>query len=155
MNVTLAVQFAPAARLAGQLPVTPKGPLPVTDVTDTAVLPVLFSWTVCAVDVVETFWLPKVSDETLRLVDVCRPVPDRLTVFVPPEVTNVSVPFCAPMLVGVNVTFVVQLPLTARLEEQLVDAAKGADAVTDVILTAVLPEFDNWTLCAADVVDTF
>jgi hypothetical protein len=82
-------------------------------------------------------------------------VPDRLTVFVPPEVTKVSVPFWAPMLVGVNVTFVVQLPLTARLDEQVVEAAKGAEAVTEVMLIAVLPEFDNWTLCADEVVETF
>jgi hypothetical protein len=73
---------------------------------------------------------------------------------VPPEVTNVNVPDCVPIAVGLNVTFVVQLALTARLEEQLVDAAKGAEAETDVMDTAVLPELESWTLCAAEVEPT-
>jgi hypothetical protein len=74
---------------------------------------------------------------------------------VPPDVTNVNVPDCAPIAVGVKVTLVIQLALTARLEEQLVDAANGAEAETDVMVTAVLPEFDSWILCAAEVVEMF
>lgn len=74
---------------------------------------------------------------------------------VPPDVTNVRVPDCAPMAVGVNVTFAVQLAPTARLAAHDVEAANGPDAVTDVMLTATFPELDNWTLCAVEVVETF
>jgi hypothetical protein len=82
-------------------------------------------------------------------------VPERLTVLVPPLVTKLNVPDWEPIAVGVKVTLTVQLAPTARLDAQFDAAAKGPVADTEVMLTAVLPEFDSWTLCAAEVVETF
>jgi hypothetical protein len=70
LNVTLAVQLAPAARLAGQVFEAAKGLPTLTDVTLSAVLPVLVNCTVCAAEVVETLWFPKASEDTLVLADV-------------------------------------------------------------------------------------
>ena len=55
MKVTLMVQLAPAARLAGQLLVSPKLPVVPTLVNSRTALPVFVSVTVCAADVVPTF----------------------------------------------------------------------------------------------------
>jgi hypothetical protein len=70
LKVTVAVQLVPAARLDEQLLVTPKAVEPLTEVTDSVVLPVFVSWTVCAAEVVPTFWLPNARDETLVLAEV-------------------------------------------------------------------------------------
>ena len=61
MKVTLMVQLAPAARLAGQLLVSPKLPVVPTFVNSRTALPVFVSVTVCAADVVPTGWLEKVK----------------------------------------------------------------------------------------------
>jgi hypothetical protein len=54
-------------------------------------------------------------------------------------VTNVSVPDCGPIAVGVNVTLAVQLAPAARLAGQVFDSAKEPLALTDVTDSAVLP----------------
>lgn len=55
VNVTLAEQFAPAAKVAGQLVDAAKAPVVETPDTVTASLPVLLSVTELAADVVPTF----------------------------------------------------------------------------------------------------
>jgi len=60
-KVTLMLQLAPAARLAGQLLVSPKSPVVVTLVNSRTVLPMFVSVTICAAEVVPTGWLEKVK----------------------------------------------------------------------------------------------
>jgi hypothetical protein len=69
-KVTDTVQLAPAARLAGHPCVAANGPDAVTEFTLTAVLPVLLSCTVCAVETVFTGWPVNDSDPVFTVSEV-------------------------------------------------------------------------------------
>ncbi len=122
VNVTLMVQFAPAATELPQLLVCAKSPLfvPVTAmlVRFSEALPVFESVTVCAALVVPTVWLVKVNEEAERLTtgaEAAAPVPVRLTDCGLPEVLSamLKVPVRVPDAVGVNVVLIVQFAPTA------------------------------------------
>jgi hypothetical protein len=122
VNVTLMVQFAPAATELPQLLVCAKSPLfvPVTAmlVRFSEALPVFERVTVCAALVVPTVWLVKVSEAAERLTtgaEAAAPVPLRLTDCGLPEVLSamLNVPVRVPDAVGVNVVLIVQFAPTA------------------------------------------
>jgi hypothetical protein len=69
-KVTDTVQMAPLARLAGHPCVTANGPDAVTEFTLTTVLPVLLSWTVCALETVFTGWPLNDSEPVLTVSEV-------------------------------------------------------------------------------------
>jgi hypothetical protein len=64
-----------------------------------------------------------------------------------------SVPFCGPLLVGVNVTLMVHDDPTAMLAH--VVAANGPVVATLLMVTVVLPAFVTVTVLGALVVPTF
>jgi hypothetical protein len=118
VNVTLMVQFAPAATELPQVLVWAKSPLAETPVRFSEALPVFASVTVCAALVVPTVWLVKVSEEAERLTtgaEAAAPVPVRLTDCGLPEVLSamLKVPVRVPDAVGVNVVLIVQFAPTA------------------------------------------
>lgn len=155
LNVTLAVQLAPAARLEEQVVESEYPVVGVTELRVIVVLPVLESVTVCADELEPTVTLPNDSEEVLRDSEVCKPVPDKDTALFPALVLKVSVPDCVPFVVGVNVTFVEQLPPAESEVEQLVDTEYCPEPVTDVMLTVVFPVLVSVTACAEELEPTF
>ena len=117
VNVTWIVQFAPAARLE-QLLVWAKSPAALTLETVTDELVPLLTVTVCAALVVFTVWLVNVRlvGEAVTL-PALAPVPLSDTERFPAVVVMLSVPERVPAAVGVNVTWITQLALAARLEQ--------------------------------------
>src|SRR6266850_2264080 len=77
VNVTLMVQVALTARLAGQLLVSAKSPMVLIPVMDTATLPLEERVTACEALVVLTVWFAKVNELGLRLAAGPVPVPVR------------------------------------------------------------------------------
>src|SRR5258708_19868731 len=126
VNVTLMVQFAPAATELPQVLVWAKSPLAETPVRFSEALPVLESVTDCAALVVPTVWPAKASEEAERLTtgaEAAAPVPVRLTDCGLPEALSVMlrVPVRLPDAVGVNVTLMVQFaPAATELPHALV-----------------------------------
>jgi hypothetical protein len=85
-------------------------------------LPVLVRVTVCEGLVVPTVWLAKVSELGVSVaVGTATPVPLRLAVLVPAEVLSLTVTVAErdPVVAGVNVTVMVQMPPAGRLPTQL------------------------------------
>src|SRR5579864_3794733 len=117
LNVTLIVQFAPAATELPQVLVSPYCALAKILVMLSAALPLLFSVTVCAALVVFSVWLAnvKLAGDKLTAGVPAAPVPARDTVCGLPVALSVMVmvPVCVPVAVGVNVTLIVQLPPAA------------------------------------------
>lgn len=120
----------------------------------TAVFPVFDSCTDCAAELAPTVTLPKDKAKGLTASEVWRPVPDRLTVCVPPLVVKTSWPGCEPITVGTNVTLALQLAPTFRLVEQFVATAYSVELVTEEIATVVFPEFVSVTVWALEVEPT-
>ena len=163
VNVTLMVQLAPATTELPQVLVCAKSPLfvPVTTmlVRLSEALPVFESVTVCAVLVVPTVWLVKVSEEAERLTtgaEAAAPVPVRLTDCGLPEALSVmlKVPVRIPEAVGVNVTLMVQLAPAATELPQVSVSAKSPLAEILVIVKVAEPVLLSVTVCAALVVPT-
>jgi hypothetical protein len=128
-KVTEIEQLPPIATLPAQLLVVAKSPafvplIPMLEIVNTPVPP-LERVTVCAVLVVPTLWLPKVSvvGEGVAA-GIPTPVPEIDTLCVDPVVlfalsVTVSVAVRVPVLVGLNVTEMVQLPAAATAPAQL------------------------------------
>ena len=125
VNVTLMVQLVLAASvegLRGQLFVWPKSPGFVPPIAMLVIvngaLPVFESVTAWAGLVVLTCWLPKGTDEGVRVTVGTVPVPERLTVCGLPVALSLKVrpALRLPAAVGVNVTLMVQLVLAASVE---------------------------------------
>jgi hypothetical protein len=159
VNVTLMVQFAPAATELPQVLVWAKSPLAETLVRFSEALPVLESVTDCAALVVPTIWPAKVSEEVERLTtgaEAAAPVPVRLNDCGLPEALSVMlrVPMRVPDAVGVNVTLMVQLAPAATELPQVLVWAKSPLAETPVRFSEALPVFASVTVCAALVVPT-
>lgn len=158
-NVTLIVQLAPdasVAGLSGQLADSAKS---AAFVPPTAILlivsgavPLLVRVIVCAALVVPTFWLPKLALAGLSVTpgaDVT-PVPERGTLCgLPPALSlMLTVAVRAPFADGVKVTLIVQLAVAARmpgLAGQLSDSVKSAVfvpfTVMPLIVSAAVPLF--------------
>ena len=98
-----------------------------------------------------TGWLPKGTDEGVRLTADAVPVPERLAVCGLPLALSVtaSVAVRVPLAVGVKVTLMVQLELAASEVPQLLVWAKSlllAPAMAMLeILSVALPEFASVT----------
>jgi hypothetical protein len=127
LNVTLIVQFAPAATLAPQVLVCEKSPLFVPTIVmpeplnANVAFPVLDSVMFCAALVVPTGWLVKVrlAEDSPTMGAI--PVPDSETfcgLFAASSLM-VSEALCAPVAVGLKVTLMLQLAPTATLAPQL------------------------------------
>lgn len=110
---------------------------------------------VCAALVVLTAAAAKLKDAGVTLARTACPVPLNATVgAVPGEpLVNDSTPLRAPLAVGVNTTFTMQLAPAANDVPQLFVWAKSPLIVTPVIETGRSPEFENVTDCTA--LDTF
>src|SRR5271157_1446767 len=156
--------FAFGARLAGQV-LTLKSPAftPVIVMPEMLrlVVPVLVSVTLLAVLVVLITWLPNDSEvaESVAAAGVS-PVPESATVcwlpFTPLSLSvMVSVPFCSPTAVGVNVTEIEQLPDGESGVEQLSVSANPALAEIPEMDSGSLPRLVTVTVCVALLVPTF
>ena len=130
VNVTLMVQFDPAATLDPQLSVCEKSPalLPVTEILEMfrSAFPVFVRVADLTALFVPTDWFPKemLVGETLATVDV--PVPESATVCGLPAAPSVIVRVAArlPLAEGLKVTLMAQLAPAATLDPQLLDCAK-------------------------------
>ena len=134
VNVTVTVQFVPAARLLGQLLLWPKSPAfaPVITMLDmlSDAEPVLLSVKLCDPLDVPTFWLPNVRLEAPRLAPgdaVELPVPPNETECGDPAAVSVIVTAALrdPAATGRNVTETLQEPKAATLVPQLLDCEKS------------------------------
>jgi hypothetical protein len=161
LNSTETVQVAAAARLVPHVVADlRKGADTVSEVRVTAPVPVFLTVTICAAVVVPTFTVAKVREvgerDRVRVV-AALPVPVRATeagVLVPLLATT-SVPVEATTEVGLYSMETVQVAPTARLVPQVVaDLRKGAETVSEVKVSAVLPVFLTVTTWAAVVVPT-
>ena len=154
VNVTLIVQFAPAARLVPQLLVSAKSPLAVMLEMFRPAFPEFVSVTCCAALVVPGGKLPNVRLDGERAATGAAetPVPDRATDCGLPEALSAteSVAERGPFATGVKVTPMEQLAPAARLVPQLFDWRKSpgfvpARAMLEITNDA-LPTFVNVTL---------
>jgi hypothetical protein len=131
----------------------------------TAVLPVLFTVTVCVALVVPTAWLPNVNDVgEIEIVPAVAAVPVPVSVIVvvcgvvlPVFVyVTVTVPVSVPVAVGVNVTATVQFdpvpPPLVSVVGQVFVSPKFVLAAIPVIVTLVVPTSVITTGCDALVV---
>src|SRR5438046_2161529 len=126
-------------------------------------LPVFESVTAWAGLVVLTCWLPKGTEEGVRVTVGTVPVPERLTVCGLPVALSLKVrpALRLPAAVGVNVTLMVQLVLAASVEGlmgQLFVWPKSPGFVPPramlVIVNGALPVFESVTAWAGLVVLT-
>jgi hypothetical protein len=119
-NVTLYVQVAPAGNEAPQVVLaTLKGELMLAAETVVLVFPELVSVTACELEVLPTVCVLKARLEGDAASTASKPVPPSVTVWFPPSVPIVKVPACAPIVLGANEMFAVQLPPTGSVEPQL------------------------------------
>jgi hypothetical protein len=115
------------------------------------------SVTVCAGLLVSTAWLANVSDVGDKLTaGAPEPVPVRLTVCGLPAALSamLMLPVKVPVVVGVNVTLIVQAAPAATDDPQVFVSPKFVLAVIDVMLNATLPVLVNVTICAELVLPT-
>src|SRR5207247_381976 len=165
VKVTLMVQFAPAAKVAGLVGqalapvlVAAKSPEAANELIVKAAVPVFVSVTVIGVLVVASGWLPKP-----RLVGANPTpgaVPFPLSVMIcglPPALSaSDSVPVRAPEAVGVKVTLMVHFapaPQDASHVGQalaaVLVAAKSPEAANELIVKAAVPVFVSVTVIGA------
>lgn len=156
VNVIVIVQEAFAARLPGQLFVSAKSPVVTIPETVRLLFPEFVSVTVCGVLVVFTARLWKVREFGLKVTNGAAPVPDRFTVCGLPAALSatLSAPVRFPVVVGVNVTLMVQEEVAARMPGQLFVSAKSPVAVMPEITRLALPEFVSVTVCGVLVLPT-
>ena len=164
VNVTLTVQFSPAASVPPQvfaeMAKSPGfAPVRVMLVIVTVAGPVFVSVTVCALLVPATTTLPKGRLTGLRLtVNAGTPVPDSgaLLGLLAALVVNVSAADRTPVAEGVNVTLTAQLSPAARVPPQVFAEMAKSAAFTPVramlaIVSVAVPLFVSVTVCAAVV----
>ena len=172
-NVTLIVQFAPAANvlgLSGQEFVWAKSPalIPLTAILliVSAAVPLLVSVTDLAALVVPTSWLPKLSDVGLSVTAGAgvTPVPLSATLCGLPLALSLTVTLALrpPFAEGVKVTLMMQLTPAASvfgLSGQVFVWAKSPAfaplSETLVMVSAAVPLLVSVATCAALVVPTF
>ena len=158
VKVTLIVQLLPAAKPAGQLLVAAKSPEAAMLVMSKAALPTLLSVTVCTALVVPTG--REVAKVKLRgakvTLGLVMPLPLSVIVcgLLPALSVRVMEPTALPVVVGVKVTLMVQIPPVATDEPQVLVCAKGAVAVIEPRLRVAVPLFVTVTVCTALVVFT-
>src|SRR5437016_2226284 len=161
VKVTLMVQFAPAAKVAGLVGqalapvlVAAKSPEAANELIVKAAAPVFVSVTVIGALVVASSWLPK-----SRLVGANPTpgaVPFPLSVMIcglPPALSvSDSVPVRAPEAVGVKVTLMVQFApagkvagLVGQALAPVLVAAKSPEAANELIVKAAAPEIGRAT----------
>src|SRR5207249_3387623 len=168
VKVTLMVQFAPAAKVAGLVGqalapvlVAAKSPEAANELIVKAAVPVFVSVTVIGVLVVASGWLPKP-----RLVGA-NPTPGAVPFPLSVMSSGVrravsvsdSVPVRAPEAVGVKVTLMVQVPPAAKVAglvgqalAPVLVAAKSPEGANELIVKAAAPVFVSVTVIGALVV---
>src|SRR5207253_1434621 len=168
LPISLMVQFAPAAKVAGLVGqalapvlVAAKSPEGANELIVKAAVPVFVSVTVIAVLVVASSWLPK-----SRLVGANPTpgaVPFPLSVMIcglpPASSASDSVPVRAPEAVGVKVTLMVQFApagkvagLVGQALAPVLVAAKSPEAANELIVKAAAPVFVSVTVIGVLVV---
>src|SRR5438034_535273 len=168
VKVTLMVQFAPAAKVAGLVGqalalvlVAAKSPEAANELIVKAAVPVFVSVTVIGALVVASGWLPK-----SRLVGanptpgaVPFPLRENICGLPPASSASDSVPVRAPEAVGVKVTLMVQVPPAAKVAglvgqalAPVLVAAKSPEAANELIVKAAAPVFVSVTVIDALVV---
>ena len=154
LNVTLAVQDAPAAIELPQVLVSANGAVAVTEETAAAAVPVFLIVTACAAVVDPVASLPKDSEVGVAVRVALPPppevvpVPVRLTVLVVPPALTVRVPAALPAVAGLNVTLTVQDAPAAIDEPQLLVWAKAPVTAIDETGAAALVGLETVTVCA-------
>jgi hypothetical protein len=165
VNVTVAVQLAPGASPAppiGQLLVCAKSPvLPVARLIPEMIRfdpPVLVIVTICGALVTPTLVVGNVNDVGFGVIaGAVIPVPVSVTVcgLVTSESVMVSCPVSTPVVVGANLTLILQLrPGAKAAPMQLLVSEKLALQVTLLIVSVVMPTLTTVTVCAALSVPT-
>src|SRR5206468_1500818 len=168
VKVTLMVQFAPAAKVAGLVGqalapvlVAAKSLEAANELIVKAAAPVFVSVTVIGALVVASSWLPK-----SRLVGanptpgaVPFPLRENICGLPPASSASDSVPVRAPEAVGVKVTLMVQVPPAAKVAglvgqalAPVLVAAKSLEAANELIVKAAAPVFVSVTVIGALVV---
>ena len=142
VKVTATVQLALGDREAAQLFVSEKSPLVCTWLICSPKVPGLVKATVCAVLVVPTSWLAndKLFGVTVRLGIAPWPVSSTVR-GLPAELSvMVRVPVRVPVAVGVNVTWIAQVPPADETVPQLFWMEKSPLAVALEKVSAALPK---------------
>lgn len=137
---TVTVQVPFTASGVPQLFEAPKSLDPVE--TDTplmvnAAVPVLVTVTDCVAEVVETCCAANVKDVGDKLAMPCVPVPVSVSVMEPALVARASAPVRATLLVGANLTVVVQVLLAAKVVAHVVDTKLKSVPVVEVAVGTV------------------
>ena len=124
-NFIVTTQFAPLARVAGQLFVCVKSPLAVIEIPLMFPFPPLVKMVVCVALIVPTSWREKVRVEGERVAGGEMPVPLNAAScgLLDAELEIVSVPLRVPNPVGVKVADIVQAAPAAMLLPQLLVCA--------------------------------
>lgn len=157
-KLTLMVQLVLAVNVAGQLFVCVNCELlDATDVMLMSALPVLLTVTGCDVLVVPTACEANVN--VVGLTEATAPTPVPASEIVCGLFWALSVMVMVPVRAfapaGVNVTLIVQLPLTIRLLPQLLVCANSLAAAMEEIASGPAPVLVIVTDCEGDVVPTF
>src|SRR4051794_41547140 len=125
VKVTEIVQTELTPNAVGQLLVWPKSPLAAIDEMFRAAFPPLVSVTVCAVEVVLWTTLPKLSEVGFSWTSGPLPAPLNVAVCVDALLVTDIDPLRAPATVGLNVTLMLHVALTASVAGQLLVCAKS------------------------------
>src|SRR5437868_4633752 len=165
VKVTLMVQFAPAAKVAGLVGqafapvlVAAKSPDAANELIVKAAVPVFVSVTVIGALVVVSSWLPKSRLVGANPTPGPVPFPLRGSVCgLPPALSSgENGPGRAPEAVGVKVTLMVQLAPAAKVAglmgqafAPVLVAAKSPDAANELIVKAAAPVFVSVTVIGA------
>src|SRR5437016_4994028 len=168
VKVTLMVQFAPAAKVAGLVGqalapvlVAAKSPEGANELIVKAAVPVFVSVTVIAVLVVASSWLPKPRLVGANPTPGAVPFPLSVMICGLPPALSVSdsVPVRAPEAVGVKVTLMVQFAPAAKVAglvgqalAPVLVAAKSPEAANELIVKAAVPVFVSVTVIGVLVV---
>src|SRR5579864_3005410 len=151
------VQLPFGARVGGQLLVAEKSLLAAMVPTLIAPVPVLVSVTGFGALVVPAIWPGKVRLAGEKLATGAVPVPLNPVVCGPPKALSftVSVPARVPVAVGVNVTWIEQLPPEPRLAGQLLLWLKSPLVVMLLMFSAPRPILVRVAVCGLLLVPVF
>jgi hypothetical protein len=143
VKVTEIAQFAPAASVETHSRWAWKSPDAVIPVMINDASPEFISVTICAVLVEPMFCAANWSATVESVTSGAVPFPVSVIILGDPLASSVIVtlPARLPAIVGVKVTEIAQLELTASVDPQVLLAAKSPEAAMLVILSTACPEF--------------
>jgi hypothetical protein len=154
-NVTLIVQELPAARPAPQLLAGVKALLAVTATIVRGAVPVFLSVTVSGALVVNAIWPVKISADGEAAATGAVACPLKLTTCVslvnPPLLSTMfTVPLRMPVVVGVNVTLIMQEDPWVKVGPQVLVWEKSPVATMLPRVSVAMPVLLNVTICALE-----